>query len=175
MGVKDLLSRGSVQYARFSYDFMGLRIRLNVNIQVVDLMNLLYRTKQWSSRTIALLLTIVTLVIVLTTGTTAVEARTNPSAAFPVIAYNRLPAEAQQTIVLIQKGGPFPYPQKDGTVFGNFERRLPRAARGYYREYTVPTPGLRHRGARRIVTGSQQEYYYTGDHYKSFALVQSLR
>jgi ribonuclease T1 len=138
-------------------------------------MNLLYRTKQWTGRAIALLLAMVTLVTVLMMGGTPALARTAPSASFPVIAYNRLPAEAQQTIVLIQKGGPFPYPQKDGTVFGNFERRLPKAARGYYREYTVPTPGIRHRGARRIVTGSQQEYYYTGDHYKSFALVQSPR
>jgi ribonuclease T1 len=137
-------------------------------------MELLYRTKQRTERAIAILLAMVTLVTVLTIGG-PVEARTAPSAAFPVIAYNRLPTEAQQTIVLIQKGGPFPYPQKDGTVFGNFERRLPRAARGYYREYTVPTPGVRNRGARRIITGSPQEYYYTGDHYRSFALVQASR
>jgi ribonuclease T1 len=135
-------------------------------------MKLLHRTKQWTKRAIVLLVAMVTLVTVLTMP---VDARTAPSAAFPVVAYNRLPLEAQQTIGLIQKGGPFPYPQKDGTVFGNFERRLPRAARGYYREYTVPTPGVRHRGARRIITGSPQEYYYTGDHYKSFALVQSSR
>ncbi len=139
-------------------------------------MGLLYRTKQWTGRAIAILLAMVTLVTVLTMGGgTPVEARTAATTSLPVIAYNRLPAEAQQTIVLIQKGGPFPYPQKDGTVFGNFERRLPKAARGYYREYTVPTPGVRHRGARRIITGSPQEYYYTGDHYKSFALVQSSR
>jgi ribonuclease T1 len=139
-------------------------------------MKLLYRTKHWTGRAIAILLAVATLVTVLTLGVeTPAEARTAPSTSLPVIAYNRLPAEGRQTIVLIQKGGPFPYPQKDGTVFGNFERRLPKAARGYYREYTVPTPGVRHRGARRIITGSQQEYYYTGDHYKSFALVQSSR
>jgi ribonuclease T1 len=138
-------------------------------------MDLLYRMKRWTGSAVAILLAMVTLVTVLTMGGGPVEARTAPSAAFPVVAYNRLPVEAQQTIGLIQKGGPFPYPQKDGTVFGNFERRLPRAARGYYREYTVPTPGVRHRGARRIITGSPQEYYYTGDHYKSFALVQSSR
>jgi ribonuclease T1 len=139
-------------------------------------MKLLYRTKQWTGRAIAILLAMATLVTVLTMGAqVSVEARTNPSTSLPVIAYNRLPVEGQQTIVLIQKGGPFPYPQKDGTVFGNFERRLPKAARGYYREYTVPTPGVRHRGARRIISGTQQEYYYTGDHYKSFALVQSSR
>jgi ribonuclease T1 len=80
-----------------------------------------------------------------------------------------LPAEARQTLSLIQRGGPFPYRQ-DGGVFQNREGRLPRQARGYYREYTVDTPGLGHRGARRIVTGGQppREYYYTDDHYGSF-------
>lgn len=88
----------------------------------------------------------------------------------PTVSINKLPPEAKKTIYLIQKGGPFPYP-KDGTVFGNFERRLPAQPRGYYREYTVPTPGVRHRGARRIVAGGQ-EFYYTGDHYKSFSRVK---
>lgn len=80
-----------------------------------------------------------------------------------------LPAEARQTLTLIQRGGPFPHRQ-DGSVFQNREGRLPRQARGYYREYTVDTPGLDHRGARRIVTGGQppREYYYTADHYESF-------
>jgi ribonuclease T1 len=138
-------------------------------------MSLLRSTKQWTRRAIALFLAMLALTTVLIMGGGGpVEART-ANGSVPVIAYNRLPAEAQQTIVLIQKGGPFPYPQKDGTVFGNFERRLPKAARGYYREYTVPTPGVRHRGARRIVTGGRQDYYYTGDHYKSFSLVQSSR
>jgi hypothetical protein len=58
-----------------------------------------------------------------------------------------------QTLRLIQQGGPFPYPRKDGSTFGNFERRLPSQPRGYYREYTVPTPGSRDRGARRIIAG----------------------
>jgi len=84
----------------------------------------------------------------------------------------QLPAEAKTTLGLIQRGGPFPYPKKDGTVFGNFEKRLPVAARGYYREYTVPTPGARNRGARRIIASQQREYYYTGDHYATFALIQ---
>ena len=87
-----------------------------------------------------------------------------------------LPAEARQTLELIQQGGPFPYPHKDGSTFGNFERRLPPQARGYYREYTVPTPGRRDRGPRRIIAGSGRsgdvassgEYYYTDDHYRSF-------
>jgi ribonuclease T1 len=78
-----------------------------------------------------------------------------------------LPKEARATVGLIKKGGPFPY-QRDGSVFGNFERRLPLKERGYYREYTVPTPGSRDRGARRIVAGRNGEYYYTGDHYRTF-------
>lgn len=83
-----------------------------------------------------------------------------------------LPAEARQTEQLIRNGGPFPY-AKDGTVFANRERRLPRQQRGYYREYTVPTPGARTRGARRIVCGglqpaTPQACYYTADHYASF-------
>lgn len=80
-----------------------------------------------------------------------------------------LPAEAVETIGLIQRGGPFPYRQ-DGGVFGNREGRLPRQPRGWYREYTVDTPGLGHRGARRIVTGGAPpvQWYYTEDHYDSF-------
>jgi ribonuclease T1 len=83
----------------------------------------------------------------------------------------QLPPEAQQTLVLIKKGGPFPY-TKDGTVFGNRERRLPQHEHGYYREYTVPTPGAKDRGARRIVAGRRAEYYYTDDHYESFRRVR---
>ncbi|WP_055564811.1 ribonuclease domain-containing protein [Streptomyces atriruber] len=83
---------------------------------------------------------------------------------------DRLPAEARQTLRRIDDGGPFPY-RKDGTVFGNFERELPRQKRGYYHEYTVRTPGERDRGARRIVTGSGDEVYYTDDHYASFKAV----
>ncbi len=80
-----------------------------------------------------------------------------------------LPPEARATINLIQRGGPFPYRQ-DGSVFGNREQRLPQRPRGYYREYTVDTPGLQHRGARRIVTGGDppEAWYYTDDHYDSF-------
>ncbi len=80
-----------------------------------------------------------------------------------------LPAEARQTIALIQRGGPFPHRQ-DGTTFGNREQRLPQRPRGYYREYTVDTPGASNRGARRIITGGDppQAWYYTDDHYDSF-------
>ncbi|MFE9353691.1 ribonuclease domain-containing protein [Streptomyces olivaceoviridis] len=83
---------------------------------------------------------------------------------------SRLPAEARGTLALIDKGGPFPY-AKDGTVFGNFERLLPEHRRGYYHEYTVPTPGSHDRGARRIVTGQGGEFYYSDDHYESFRAV----
>lgn len=82
----------------------------------------------------------------------------------------RLPAEARETLALIDKGGPFPY-ARDGIVFGNFEGLLPKHQRGYYHEYTVKTPGAHDRGARRIVTGQGGEIYYTGDHYKSFRAV----
>lgn len=80
-----------------------------------------------------------------------------------------LPREARQTLALIDRGGPFPYPQDNG-VFGNREGHLPKQSHGYYREYTVETPGLSHRGARRIVTGGSPPtvYYYTDDHYDSF-------
>ncbi|MFF7450964.1 MULTISPECIES: ribonuclease domain-containing protein [unclassified Streptomyces] len=82
----------------------------------------------------------------------------------------RLPAQARETLRLIDAGGPFPY-RKDGSVFGNLERLLPAHQRGYYHEYTVPTPGSRDRGARRIVTGEGGETYYTDDHYDSFRAV----
>jgi len=94
-------------------------------------------------------------------------APTAPAAAAALPAF--LPPEARTTLDLIQRGGPFPHRQ-DGAVFQNREGRLPRQARGYYHEYTVDTPGLDHRGARRIVTGGTppSEYYYTDDHYNSF-------
>ncbi len=88
------------------------------------------------------------------------------------VALARLPAEAQATERLIRSGGPFPH-GKDGAVFGNRERLLPAQPRGFYREYTVRTPGARDRGARRIVCGGRQPTepeacFYTGDHYASF-------
>ena len=87
--------------------------------------------------------------------------------AAPALAF--LPAEAHATLALIDLGGPYPYRQ-DGTVFQNRERLLPQRQRGHYREFTVDTPGLGHRGARRIVTGGDPpaEWYYTDDHYRSF-------
>ncbi len=86
-----------------------------------------------------------------------------------------LPNEAQRTLALIGQGGPFPY-AKDGTTFGNYERRLPARKRGYYHEYTVKTRGARNRGARRIICGGDQraanDCYYTEDHYNSFQRIQ---
>ncbi len=89
----------------------------------------------------------------------------------PTVSVNTLPPEVKTTLRLIDQGGPFPY-AKDGTIFGNRERLLPAAPRGHYREYTVPTPGIRGRGARRLVVGKKIEIYYTGDHYRSFVRVR---
>ncbi len=88
------------------------------------------------------------------------------------VALTELPREARAVQIAIRSGGPFDY-SKDGAVFGNRERRLPTESRGYYREYTVPTPGAPDRGARRIVCGGDQPTapdacYYTADHYTSF-------
>ncbi len=106
-----------------------------------------------------------------------------------------LPAEARHTLQLIRRGGPYPH-ERDGVVFGNYEQLLPAAQRGHYREYTVMTPGVRHRGARRMVVGCEKEsgvrqkparqasgplrlahcrdggkFFYTADHYRTFRRV----
>jgi ribonuclease T1 len=86
------------------------------------------------------------------------------------VSASSLPREAQQTIAVIKKGGPYPY-KRDGIVFGNFEKRLPPHPRGYYHEFTVPTPGSRDRAARRIISGKAGELYYTDDHYETFRRV----
>ena len=88
------------------------------------------------------------------------------------VALSSLPPQAQRTDQLIHSGGPFPF-ARDGVVFGNYEKRLERRPRGYYHEYTVPTPGARNRGARRIICGGNQPMepdacFYTEDHYNSF-------
>jgi len=83
------------------------------------------------------------------------------------VGVRELPSEARATLALIKAGGPFPYAQ-DGRVFANRENLLPPQKRGYYREYTVGTPGARDRGARRIVAGSGGDCYYSDDHYRSF-------
>ncbi|WP_405853064.1 ribonuclease [Streptomyces sp. NBC_00090] len=93
------------------------------------------------------------------------------TAAVGDICYSDLPSQAHDTLRLIDAGGPFPYSQ-DGAVFQNREGILPSHSLGYYHEYTVKTPGVPTRGARRIVTGnSAQEDYYTADHYASFDLI----
>lgn len=84
-----------------------------------------------------------------------------------IIMVSALPLEGQETLHLIKRDGPFPYP-RDGVIFSNFEKRLPKRQRGYYREFTVKTPGARNRGARRIVCGQLVECYYSADHYQTF-------
>jgi ribonuclease T1 len=93
------------------------------------------------------------------------------AAAITAVPLAELPAEARDTLQLIKRGGPFPYP-RDGVVFGNYEHVLPQQPRGYYHEYTVPTPGAHNRGARRIVCGIVPECYYTGDHYRTFKRIR---
>ena len=102
-----------------------------------------------------------------------VEAQRGPAPASPAgeVAVDQLPKEARAALALIRKGGPFPY-ARDGAVFGNREGLLPRQKRGYYREYTVKTPGVRNRGARRIVAGGGGEFFYTDDHYNHFRRIR---
>jgi len=93
-----------------------------------------------------------------------------PSQDLSDVSVDELPPEAHTTLDLIEAGGPYPY-DKDGSIFHNYEGLLPEKADGYYREYTVDTPGSSDRGARRIVTGGDGERFYTDDHYKSFRLI----
>jgi ribonuclease T1 len=86
------------------------------------------------------------------------------------VAVKQLPPEARETLRLVELGGPFPY-QQDGRTFGNRERHLSLKPHGYYREYTVKTPGVRDRGTRRIIAGRGGELYYSEDHYRSFRKV----
>jgi ribonuclease T1 len=112
----------------------------------------------------------------LAAGSTATARTAEQPGTEATVALAALPPEARQTHRLILSGGPFPY-EKDGTVFGNRERNLPRMARGYYREYTVKTPGARTRGAKRIVCGGKpptqpDTCFYTDDHYASFRRIE---
>ena len=93
-----------------------------------------------------------------------------PRSGLPTIAAAALPIQAQSTLALIDKGGPFPYKQDD-TVFSNFEGLLPKRNGGYYHEYTVVTPGSPDRGTRRLIVGHDGDIYYTSDHYESFRQV----
>ena len=89
----------------------------------------------------------------------------------PATTLAELPAEARATLRAIKQGGPFAY-DRDGVVFGNYERILPEHSRGYYHEYTVKTPGVSNRGVRRIVCGPPVECYYTADHYQTFKRIR---
>jgi ribonuclease T1 len=97
--------------------------------------------------------------------------QSNQTRAIAEIHVVELPPEARQTLQLIKRGGPFPY-ARDGIPFGNREGLLPAQPRNYYREFTVPTPGLKHRGARRIIAGKVADYWYTEDHYRSFQRIR---
>lgn len=107
-------------------------------------------------------------------ATTSCLARDATQGQIADVLVSELPREARDTLELIKIGGPFPY-SRDGTVFRNFEKRLPLKKRGYYREYTVPTPGSRDRGPRRIVVGQNREYYYTADHYRTFQRIRERK
>jgi ribonuclease T1 len=96
----------------------------------------------------------------------------DPGSGLAWVAVADLPPEAAETLELVDAGGPFRYPGKDGSAFGNFERLLPTEPGGYYAEYTVPTPGSRDRGARRIITGDGGELYWTADHYQHFGRIR---
>ena len=103
---------------------------------------------------------------------TAGSGATDPVSGLPWVAESALPARAKETLALIRAGGPFPYPRSDNRTFDNRERLLPPHTSGYYREFTVVTPGSDDRGARRIITGSSGERYWTDDHYASFSRIR---
>lgn len=120
---------------------------------------------------LAQLLAVLCALLALHSGASARQQDTRSNAEPAAIASADLPPEARRTLASIRQGGPFAY-ERDGVVFGNFERLLPPRERGYYREYTVPTPGLTHRGARRIVAGRGGELYYSDDHYRTFKRIR---
>ena len=103
-------------------------------------------------------------------------ARGRPGDDLDNVSLRELPREAREVYDTIVSGGPFRY-ERDGVVFGNRERLLPMRPRGYYHEYTVPTPGVRNRGARRIICGgpmtSPEACFYTDDHYRSFRRIRT--
>jgi len=131
----------------------------------------------WLARSGASAVTTALLLSGLSGSVQAKEAAPTTTPALAEIALSELPVQAQETHRLVLTGGPFPY-AKDGVVFGNRERLLPLKARGFYREYTVKTPGARNRGARRLVCGgtpptAPEVCYYTGDHYASFQRIRA--
>ena len=118
-----------------------------------------------------LLCAFVAALVVLAFPVSAQKAPVDPAFGAVEVPIAQLPPEARDTVVLIRHNGPFPY-AKDGAIFGNREGQLPRQKRGYYREYTVKTPGVRTRGARRIIAGERGELYYTDDHYTHFRRIR---
>jgi ribonuclease T1 len=143
---------------------------------------------QWTGRYRNSLVSLMALVVLLaiwwlprvTTGDNAPEPRNpptsstaDPASGLPIVDVGSLPAEASATLALIDAGGPFPY-DEDGGVFRNEERVLPDQDRGFYREYTVETPGSDDRGARRIVSGHDGTFYWTGDHYRTFSRIRRV-
>jgi ribonuclease T1 len=124
-----------------------------------------------------LLALLLTAAAIYTQVSVARESPAKGNTAIGKIAVAELPQQGREALALIRKGGPFPY-SKDGTVFGNRERILPKKDRGFYKEYTVKTPGSRDRGARRIVCGGEvtiptkSTCYYTDDHYASFKQIK---
>jgi ribonuclease T1 len=124
-----------------------------------------------STRLYLILIAIACAAAAMPPGAGEAVAREQAHYAIQEIAHGALPREAQQTLQAIKRGGPFAY-ERDGAVFGNYERRLPQRVRGYYREYTVATPGAKNRGARRIVSGGDAEYYYSDDHYLTFKRIR---
>jgi ribonuclease T1 len=97
---------------------------------------------------------------------------TDPASGLPWIDETALPAGGRKTLAIIRAGGPYPYPRSDNQTFSNREGLLPRESRSYYKEFTVITPGSSDRGARRIITGSGGEKYWTADHYASFSRIR---
>lgn len=110
-------------------------------------------------------------------GSTAPGTRqaTDPVSGLRWVDESALPSQAHDTLALIRAGGPYPYPRNDDKTFTNAEGRLPHEKGGYYREYTVITPGSPDRGARRIIVGAGGEMYYTADHYASFQRIREGR
>ena len=132
-----------------------------------------FNSESKRSKSLAVVAITVCLGLLWASCTNSVHAKTSHETVVTApIALQDLPKEGQETYRLIHQGGPFRY-EKDGVIFGNRERLLPKAQRGYYREYTVKTPGEKSRGARRIVCGGEnpslpKQCFYTLDHYASF-------
>ena len=110
-----------------------------------------------------------------TSSTQATGGTVDPASGLVWVDESTLPAQAKATLALIRAGGPYPYPRNDDQTFGNREGLLPKKSGGYYKEYTVPTPGSDDRGERRIIKGAGGDLYYTSDHYQSFRRIREGR